>query len=106
MRPWPWRAPGDWPNLYGYYNDADRYTGQFRKLEKAVSDTPTSAPAQFLVGYHYLMTGAKAEAKAHFAEAAKLTPNDKLAQHILKQLDSNSPVTPPPLPKQPEGKPL
>ena len=87
--------PSDWTNLYAYYNDADRYTEQLRKLEKTVADVPNSAPGQFLLGYHYLMTGAKDEAKEHFAQAAKLTPNDKLAQHILKQLESGGPVTPP-----------
>lgn len=96
-------APSDWPHLFAYYNDADRYSEQLRKLEKTVSDVPTSAPGHFLLGYHYLMTGAKAEAKEHFAKAAKLTPNDKLAQHILKQLESKNAVTPPELPKQPDG---
>jgi hypothetical protein len=94
-------TPSDWTNLYSYYNDAPKYTEQLRKLEKAVSDTPTAAAAQFLLGYHYLMTGAKAEAKKHFAEAARLTPNDKLAQHIVKQLEANQAVTPPVLPEQP-----
>jgi len=97
-----WGAPSDWPHLYAYYNDADRYTEQLRKLEKTVTDAPTSAPGHFLLGYHYLMTGAKDDAKPHFAQAAKLTPNDKLAQHILKQLESGSPVTPPKLPTPPK----
>ena len=87
-------------NLYAYYNDADKYTEQLRKLEKTVADVPNSAPGHFLLGYHYLMTGAKEEAKTHFAQAAKLTPNDKLAQHILKQLESGNAVTPPDLPKR------
>jgi tetratricopeptide (TPR) repeat protein len=96
-------APSDWSNLFSYYNDADKYTEQLRKLEKSVTDAPTSAAGQFLLGYHYLMTGAKAEAKAHFILAAKLTPNDKLAQHIVKQLETNGSVTPPVLPKPPEA---
>jgi tetratricopeptide (TPR) repeat protein len=94
-------TPSSWADLYGYYNDVDKYTDQLRKLEKTVSTTPNSAPAQFLLGYQYLMTGATPEAKEHFAQAAKLTPNDKLAQHILKQLDSGAAVTPPELPKPP-----
>ncbi len=91
--------PSDWSNLYSYYNDADKYTAQLRKLEKTVADVPSSAAGQFLLGYHYLMTGAKDEAKKHFALAAKLTPNDKLAEHILKQLESNGAVKPPELPQ-------
>lgn len=104
-------AAGDWASLYAYYNDADKYTAQLRKLEKSAADAPTSGAGQFLLGYHYLMTGAKQEAKKHFAEAAKLTPNDKLAQHILKQLESTGTVTPPVLPEPgtqaaPKGKQL
>jgi hypothetical protein len=98
-------APSDWPHLYAYYKDGDRYTGHLRALEKAVGDAPSSAPGQFLLGYHYLMTGAKGEAKAHFTQAAKLTPNDKLAEHILKQLEAGGPVTPPKLPTPPSGEP-
>ncbi len=93
--------PSSWADLYGYYNDNDKYTEQLRKLEKTVATVPNSAPAQFLLGYQYLMTGAKAEAKEHFAQAAKLTPNDKLAAHILKQLNAGSEVTPPELAKPP-----
>jgi tetratricopeptide (TPR) repeat protein len=93
-------APSDWANLYSYYNDAQKYTEQLRKLEKTVTDAPTAAAGQFLLGYHYLMTGAKPEARKHFAEAARLTPNDKLAEHILKQLESSGSVTPPVLPEQ------
>ena len=92
-------TPSEWADLYGYYNDIGKYTEQLRKLESTVSTTPNSAPAQFLLGYQYLMTGAKPEAKTHFALAAKLTPNDKLAQHILKQLDAGGSVTPPELPR-------
>jgi len=94
-------APSDWKHLYDYYHDVDRYTQQLRKLEKTVADVPNSAPGHFLLGYHYLMTGAKEEAKTHFAEAAKLTPNDKLAAHILKELESGGTVKPPELPKPP-----
>ncbi len=37
-------APSDWPHLFAYYNDADRYTNQLRKLEKTVADVPKSCP--------------------------------------------------------------
>ena len=95
------RRRSTWAELYSYYNDNDKYTEQLRKLEKTVATVPDSAPGQFLLGYQYLMTGAKAEAKEHFAKAAKLTPKDKLVTHILKQLDAGSAVTPPELPKPP-----
>ena len=95
-------VPSDWNSLYSQYNDAEKYTGQLRKLEKTVNDDPKSAAGHFLLGYHYLMTGAKDSAKSEFAEAVKLTPDDKLAKHILKQLDAGQDVTPPELPRKAE----
>jgi hypothetical protein len=91
-------AISDWENLFGYYGNADKYTEQLRALEKAVHDAPKSGPARFLLGYHYLMIGARDKAKDQLAEAVKLTPRDKLAAHFLKQLQSNVPLTPPVIP--------
>ena len=51
--------PSDWNSLYSYYNDADKYTAQLRKLEKTAVNKPKSATEQFLLGYQYLMTGTK-----------------------------------------------
>jgi len=86
----------DWATLQGYYSDADKYTSQLRKLEKYVTDNPTSAPARFLLGYQYLMTGHRPEAKREMIEAVKLTPKDKLAAYVLKLLETDKPITPPP----------
>jgi len=94
--------PSDWNSLYGYYDDVAKYTGQLRRLEKTVAAAPDSAYGQFLLGYHYLMIGAKDHAKIRFARAAELTPDDKLARHILKQLQAGEDVTPPVLPVKPE----
>jgi hypothetical protein len=84
-----------WNDLYGYYNDVNKYTTQLRALEKAATDKPNSAAEHFLLGYHYLMTGARDNAKAEFADAVKLAPGDKLAGQYLQQLQSNSPLAPP-----------
>ena len=46
----------DWSDLYGYYNDVNKYTTQLRSLEKASTDNPNSAAEHFLLGYQYLMT--------------------------------------------------
>ena len=91
----------EWKDLYGYYNNADKYTAQLRALEKAAADKPKSAAEHFLLGYHYVMTGARDNAKAEFSEAVKLTPKDKLANHYLQQLESNSPLTPPQMAAKP-----
>jgi tetratricopeptide (TPR) repeat protein len=92
-----------WKDLYGYYNNVDKYTTQLRALEKASTDNPKSAADHFLLGYHYLMTGSRDNAKTELAEAVKLTPNDKLASHYLQQLISNSPLTPPQMATRPGG---
>lgn len=85
----------NWDALYAYYNDADKYTKHLRALEKATTDNPKSAAEHFLLGYHYLMTGAQSAAKSELAEAVKLTPDDKLAEHYLKQLQSGATISPP-----------
>ena len=99
-------AIADWKDLYGYYNDVNKYTTQLRALEKAADDNPKDAADHFLLGYHYLMTGARDNAKTEFADALKLTPKDKLASHYLQQLQSNSPLTPPEMASRPQGKSL
>ena len=86
---------GDWNGLFAYYGDAEKYTTQLRVLEKYAGDNPSSAPARFLLGYHYLLVGSRSEAKSQFAQAVKLTPSDKLAAHLLRQLEANLPITPP-----------
>ena len=99
-------AIADWKDLYGYYNDVNKYTTQLRALEKAVESNPKDAADRFLLGYQYLMTGARDNAKTEFADAVKLTPKDKLAEHYLKQLQSNAPLTPPQMASRPQGKSL
>jgi tetratricopeptide (TPR) repeat protein len=85
----------DWPALLSYFNSAEKYSSQLRTLEKYVGDNPGSAPARFLLGYHYLMTNHRDEAKKQLTEALKLTPKDKLAAHLVGQLEANQPITPP-----------
>ncbi len=96
----------DWSDLYGYYNNVDTYTTQLRALEKAATANPKDAADQFLLGYQYLMTGARDTAKTEFSDAVKLTPKDKLAAHYLEQLQSNVPLTPPQMASKPQGNPL
>jgi tetratricopeptide (TPR) repeat protein len=91
--------PSDWPGLYGYYNDVAKYSAQLRKLEKTVADAHNSAPSRFLLGYHYLMIGAQVNAKHEFSAVGQLTPDDKLAEHILTQLQAGQAITPPESPR-------
>src|SRR5208282_5023976 len=96
----------DWNDLYAYYNDVNKYTTQLRALEKASTDNPKSAAEHFLLGYHYLMTGARDNTKIQFADATQLTPKDKLASHYLKELQANEPLTPPQMASKPQSKSL
>jgi len=96
----------DWKDLYGYYNDVNKYTTQLRALEKAAAANPKDPADHFLLGYHYLMTGARENAKIAFAEVVKLAPSDKLAGHYLQELKSNAPIAPPEMASIPEGQSL
>ena len=49
----------DWAELYSCYEDENVYTRQLRVLEKAASDHPKEAADHFLLGYQYLMIGAR-----------------------------------------------
>ncbi len=99
-------AIADWKDLYAYYNDVNKYTAQLRGLEKAAASNPKDAADHFLLGYHYLMIGARDNAKTELADAVKLTPKDKLAGHYLQELKSNSPLTPPQMASRPQDKSL
>ena len=74
--------------------------------KRRLTDNPKSASDNFLLGYHYMMTGARDNAKTEFADAVKLTPKDKLASHYLKELQSNEPLTPPQMAAKPQSKAL
>jgi tetratricopeptide (TPR) repeat protein len=96
----------DWNDLYGYYNDVNKYMIQLRALENAAKSNPTDAADHFLLAYHYLMTGHRDEAKTEIADAVKLTPKDQLASHYLQELQSNAPLTPPAVAARPQSKTL
>ena len=51
-------GPGwDWTTLIGLYPDVDVYTAQLRALEDYCNANPNSAPARFVLAYHYLTQG-------------------------------------------------
>ena len=79
--------PIDWPTLYAYYGNAETYTGQLRALETFVRDNPKKPEGHFLLGYQYTMMGSKDAAKRELAETVAITPADKLAEHLMKQLN-------------------
>ena len=64
-------SPGwDWSTMVQLYGNADTYTEQLRKLEEYAKSNSESAPAQFLLGYHYMVCTYLDEAADAFAKAA------------------------------------
>jgi tetratricopeptide (TPR) repeat protein len=80
-------GPGwNWTTLIGAYAEADAYTQQIRALEAYVKANPQSAPAHFVLGYHYLTQGHNDAAAKQFEHAAGLQPSDKLSAQLAAQL--------------------
>ena len=76
----------DSKELYDFYPDVETYNSQLGALKKDASSNPDSAADRFLLGYQYLMISDHDKAKMEFTQAAKLTPDDHLASHYLKEL--------------------
>jgi hypothetical protein len=89
-------APSDWPTLFAVYGNEQTYTDQLRALERFVRENPNRADAHFLLGYQYLMTGNRDEARNQFADATRLTPEDQLARRFLGELGGQVPSQPTP----------
>jgi TolA-binding protein len=81
-------TPSNWEQLISNYADAQTYSDQLRALEKYVTENETSADAHFLLGMQYLMTGYQSAAASQFAKVTQLTPNDQIAQGLLKKLQA------------------
>ena len=80
-------GPGwNWTTLISMYAEADTYTQQIRALEAYLKANPQSAPAHFVLGYHYLTQGHNDAAAKQFAKAAGLQPSDKLSAQLAAQL--------------------
>jgi hypothetical protein len=69
----------DWPRLYGYYNNRDRYEQHFNALKEFAAENPQAPEGHFLLGFHHLMMGHRDSAKDHFA-------------HYLKLVDHQDPI--------------
>ena len=62
----------DWPTLYGYYNDRDKYITHLRKLQDFVKEKPDSPDGHFLLGLHQAMMGNQNAAKEQLDEYLKI----------------------------------
>jgi hypothetical protein len=92
----------DWAKLCAIYGNVDPYTEHLRALEKSAREKPTAAEGRFLLGYQYVMEGHPEAAQNEFLQALKLTPKDRLAAQLLKEVGGKVPddiakqLTPPP----------
>ncbi len=99
-------GPGwDWTSLIGNYNDANLYTEQLRALEAYVKANTTSAPAQFVLAYHYITQGHGDAAMSHLKAAVASQPNDTLSAQLLAKLQPAS-VGSTPTPAAPAAQPF
>jgi len=76
-------GPGwDWSTMSAFYPDGEVYTGQLRKLEGYVENSPESAGSYFLLGYHYMVAGFIDDAYAMFDRVTTLQPADTVAGQL------------------------
>ena len=80
----------DWPTLYSYYNDLPTYTKQLDALKKYVADKPSEMDGRFVMAYHDLMMGHKAQAEEILTQVATKVPQDKVVADLLKQLQGGT----------------
>jgi len=81
-------GPGwDWPTLVGLYSDVATYTRQFRVLEEFVRQNPESAPARFVLAYHYITGGHLNEAVGLLRDVVRMQPTDKVSSQLLQQFE-------------------
>ena len=84
-------GPGwDWTTLIRLYPDLDTYTAQQRALETYIGAHPESAPARFVLSYHYLTQGHTEAAVEELKEVLKLQPSDRLSSQLVAQLSRNA----------------
>ncbi len=81
-------GPGwDWATLVGLYPDVEIYTAQLRALEAYCNANPSSAPARFVLGYHYLTQGHTQAAALVLKQVVALMPKDTLSAKLARQLE-------------------
>lgn len=80
-------GPGwNWDTLRSLYPSAAVYTEQLRALEAYSRANSQSAPADFLLAYHYLTLGHIENAVKELKIVTQLQPEDKLAQALYDAL--------------------
>jgi hypothetical protein len=88
-------GPGwDWPTLIGLYSDVAVYTRELRALESYVQQNPQSAPAKFVLAYHYVTQGHVDAAIPELRDVVRLQPRDTNSAELLQQLQGTPAAAP------------
>src|SRR5262249_2904195 len=66
------------------------YTAQLRALESYNGEHPASAPARFVLAYHYLTQGHTDVAVDQLKQVVQLQPSDRLSAQIVAQLSGEA----------------
>lgn len=82
-----------WTQIYGLYQDVNRFTSHLRSLENVVKQDPKNADAQMVLGFLYLAEGYRSEAQEHLAMAAEQMPNDRIVAKLLSEAGGQVPAT-------------
>jgi tetratricopeptide (TPR) repeat protein len=90
-------GPGwDWTTLVSMYPDPQVYSAQLRKLEDYVKSNPTSAPARFVLAYHYITMNHQEAAAKQLEYVVKAVPNDAVSKQLFDMLTYKSSGQPKP----------
>jgi tetratricopeptide (TPR) repeat protein len=80
-------APGmDWTTMAGLYGNVDDYTQQLRALEQHCKANVKDAAADFVLAYHYLVTGHQEAAIDALKVVVREQPKDVTAKRMLDAL--------------------
>jgi hypothetical protein len=82
-----------WAQIYGFYQDVNRFTSHLRSLENVVKEDPKNADAQMVLGFLYLAEGYRSDAQVHLAMAAEQMPHDRIVANLLKEAGGQVPAT-------------
>jgi hypothetical protein len=82
-----------WSQIYGLYQDLNRFTSHLRSLENVVKQDPKNADAQMVLGFLYLAMGYRSDAHEHLAMAAEQMPNDRIVENMLSEAGGQVPAT-------------
>jgi tetratricopeptide (TPR) repeat protein len=84
-------GPGwDWQTMRSFYGDPGAYAKHLWALEVYVKRHPGSAPANFVLAYHYLCLGELQAAATRLQVVAALKPDDTVSAALLKSVTVSS----------------